>query len=265
MSTSVSIAGSQVVAAMTPPTSKAPFNRARLIVRAGDGTLVRAQTYTSDGRVEGPALTLEDLQGLVDAGHAVELSASISLVSGASLWVLRQGLPRRDRALQDLQLSGLLVHSPLIGLEDARLCVVKEGDPDAAAMLDRWRDEAMAAAKGHAQQGDWDLARIDVEIAQALCRGLDADVLALLSLAYERCDRAERAAGLLAMARRSRGSEFETQVIRALRHFEIALAVGRSTRNRRRPDLGAALRQRFPIAARELGKSPSARLSPAAA
>jgi hypothetical protein len=260
---SILLEGSRVVAAMTPPTSKAPFNRARLILRASDGTIVQAQAYTSDGHAEGPLLTTGDLRGLIEAGHATELpaSASIPAVSGASLWVLRRGLPRRDRALADLRMSGLLVHPPLDGPENAKLCVVEEGRAEASAMLDRWRDEAMAAAKIHAERREWDVATIDAEIAQAVCRGLDPDVLALLGLVYEHCGRTERAAGLRDMARRSRGEDFEAQVVRAREHLEGILTPSRLAQALPRADLYAALRERFPIPAQSLGKSQSCRLA----
>jgi hypothetical protein len=258
MSASVPIEGSLVVGAMTPPTSKAPFNRAQLIVRAGDDTLVRVQTYTSEGCAEGPVLTAEELQGLIEAGHAIELSESIPLVSGALLWVLRPGLPRRDRALQDLRSSGVLVHSPLVGHDDAKLCIVNESEAGASALLDRWRDEAMTAARVHARRGEWDHARIDMEIAQAVSRGLDADVIAFLSFVYERCGRTERASGLLTMARRSRGEDFEAEVIVALRRF-------RGTRSRPpRSSMEAALQKCYSVAAQSLGSHPS-RLVPAPA
>lgn len=263
MNTSIPIEGSRVIAAMTPPTSKAPFNRGELILRATDGALVRARTYTSEGCAEGPALDMDDVQGLIQAGQATDLAAlaSIAAVSGASLWVLRGGLPRRDRALADLQMSGLLVHSPLVGQDDARLCIVKEGEAQASAMRDRWRDEAMVLAKGHAKSGEWDLAMTHAEIAQAVCRGLDPEVLGLLSLTCERCGRGERAAGLLVMARRSRGEEFEAQVMSAREHLRVALGTGRSARTQPHAGLHAALRGRFPRLAQSLGKPRSSRLA----
>jgi hypothetical protein len=262
---SIHVEGARVIAAMTPPTSKAPFNRGRLILRAADGTTIRVRIYTSAGRAEGPILSIEDLRELVEAEQITELprDKSIPAVSGASLWVLRRNLPRRDRALADLRNSGLLVHEPLDGAEDAKLCVVAEGQPGGAELLDRWRNEAVEAAKAHAERGDWDRARIDAEIAQAVCRGLDPDVLALLSLAYENCSREKRAAGILVMARRSRGEDFEAQVVRVREHLQETLTSSQSARAQPSPGLQDALREHFPIPAQSLGKSRSSRLAAA--
>jgi hypothetical protein len=182
-------------------------------------------------------------------------------MSGASLWVLRHGLPRRDRALTDLQMSGVLVHPPLPGVDDAKLCVVDESQDKASTMLDRWRDEAMAGASVHAERGEWDLAMVDAEVAQAVGRGLDAEVIGLLSLAYERCDRTERAKGLLIMAHRSRGEEFEAQVVRVRERLQGISTPGRAPRARPRADMQSALRERFPGPARALGQQRSCRLA----
>lgn len=259
---SIQLDGARVIAAMTPPTSKSAFNRGRLVLRASDGTIIRVRTYTNDGRAEGPTYSEEDLQELLEAGQITDLSkaGSIPATSGASLWVLRRNYPRRDRALSDLTMSGLLLHQVVADEEDARLCIVAEGRPDGAAMLDRWRDAFMNAAKEHADRGDWDHARLDAEVAQAVCRGLDADVLALLSLAYAKCGREKRASGILVMARRSRGPEFEARVVRVRTHFERTLTLHKPERVKPRHDLAAAL-QRFPMAVQDLGKPRSSRLA----
>lgn len=261
MTASIRVEGAHVIAAMTPPTSKAPFNRGQLILRASDGTTIRARTYTSDGNVEGPLLSAEDLRELVETGQIIDLSTrgSIAAKPGASLWVLRRNLPGRDRALTELRMSELLLHEALDADDDAKLCIVAEGLARATELLDRWRNDAMEAAQSHAQRGEWEGARQEAEIAQALCRGLDAEVLALLGLAYVRCGREKRAAGLLIMARRSRGPEFEDRVVRARARFELTFTPSRPARALPRHDLAAALR-RFPSAAKDLGKPRSCRL-----
>lgn len=260
MTTSIPVEGSQIIAAMTPPISKSPFNRGRLILRASDGTILYAQTYTSEGAAEGPLLTEEELRRLIETEHATEMPTAIPTVSGALLWVLRPNLPRRDRALSELRTSEILVHSPMIGWEDSRLCVVDERRAESLTLRDRWRDEAMTAAKDQAERGDWHRATLEAEIAHAVCRGLDPDVLGLLSLGYERCGRTKRAEGLLVMARRSRSADFEAQVIRAREHFERTLSAIRPGRARPHHGLAAALR-RIPSAAPAVGKSQSSRLA----
>jgi hypothetical protein len=227
LNASVPVEGAVIIAAMTPPESKAPFNRAQLIVRGADGAIVCAQTYSSDALAEGAALSSEDLQGLMDAGHALAFPELSSLVSGEGLWVLRHGLARRDRALSELRAAGLLVHAPIHhGPNDAWLCLVNEGDARASTLRDKWRDEAMRAATKHALDEQWREAEREAEIAQAVCQGLDAEVLAMLSLTHERCDRAKRSEGVLKMARRSRGDEFGDQVIEALQRLRNTLGGG---------------------------------------
>lgn len=262
MNASVSIEGGLVIAAMTPPESKAPFNRAHLIVRGRDGALVRAQTYSSDALATGPRLSPEDLQGLVEAGHAIALPEPASLVAGAGLWMLRHGLSRRDGALAELRAAGLLVHAPILhGPNDAWLCLVNEGDARASALRDQWRDEAMRAATKHARDGEWREAEREAEIAQAVCRGLDPEVLAMLSLAHERCDRAKRAEGVLTMARRSRGDDFGDLVSHALRRLREDLGGGELARRRAHPGLRDALRRRVRVATDSHYRGTPARLS----
>jgi hypothetical protein len=259
---SVPIEGSQIVAAMTPPTSKAAFNRGQPLVRASDGTLLHVHAYTSERRAEGAVLSEQDLQVLVETGHATALRVPIPAALGASLWVLRRRLPLRDGALSELRMSGLLIHSPLDGPDYAELCMVDEGRPEASAMLDRWRDEAMARAKAHAQRGEWDFAELHGEVANAVGRRLDPEVLGFLSLVYEHRGRTERAEGILVMARRSRGEDFEAQVIRAREHFRRTLSVaGQSARDRLLAYLHATLLDRYPKLAPDLGQSSSPRLA----
>jgi hypothetical protein len=222
VNTFVPIEGSSLVAAVTLPRSKAAFNRAHLIVRAPDGTLVQARAYGSD-KAMGPGLTDEEVRELVAAEQVLQLPLGIPLESGAALWVLRHRFPRRDRALHELEVSGLLTHPPLDGPDDAWLCVVNEAAEDAARLRDRWRDEAQASAESHARHGDWPRAEHDAQVAHAVSRGLDAEILALLSLAHERCGRDVRARALSIVARRSRGEEFEAQVEAALQRLRVAL------------------------------------------
>ena len=271
MKSSVRLEGARAVAAMTPPVSKSPFNRGGLIIQARDGTIIRAQTYTSEELAEGTVLSTEDLRELVEAGQVIELPESppIPAAPGASLWILRPNLPRRDRALADLRMSGLLVQSPLNGPEDSRLCVVAEGRPGGPELLDRWQNEAMAEAKAHAMRGEWDRAELSAGVALAVGRGLDPDVLALLGLSHEHCGRTKRADGLLVMARRSRGRDFEAQVVRARESFQKTLTSSTATPTQPPIDLFTKLQAAllgFPTTVTEaLGNRRGCRLSPVAA
>ena len=262
MTPSVPIEGSQIVAAMTPPTSKSAFNRGQPIIRASDGTVLQVHTYTSGNRAEGAVISEEDLQALVETGHATALPVPIPAAPGAALWVLRQRLPLRDGAMSELRMSRLLIHSPLDGPGYSKLCMVDEGRPEASAMLDRWRDEAMTRARFHAERGEWDPAELHGEVANAVGRGLDPEVLGFLSLVYEHRGRTERAEGIIVMARRSRGEDFEAEAVRARERFRRTLSTaGQSARDRLLTYLHATLLERFPTLAADLGRSSSARLA----
>lgn len=260
MNTSIALQGAQFLAAATPPRSRSPFNRAQFITRGAEGALVRVQTYTDTDHLDGTALSDEDLQGLLDAGQALALPAPVPASEGALLWVLRPNFPGRDRALQELKLRGVLAYAPVIGPDDSRLCIVNAGRTEAATLLDTWCQEAMERAKTHATRANWDSATTDAELAQALGRSLDAEVLALLGLVYEQTERATRAAGIMTMARRSRGESFGTQVDAALERLRATLLADAPAPPRTRLALRAALRERFPLAARSIGQRRDCRL-----
>lgn len=262
MNDAILIKDARAVAGMTPPRSKAAFNQANLVVR-GASTLLRARAYTTDERVVGPKLSDDELQQLIDSGHAIALGESVPLVSGAILWVLRRGLPRRDRTLQDLRAGGLLVHPPIPGPEDSWLCVVDQRAPRASDLRDRWRTEALNEAKIHATQRDWTLAEAEAQVAFALARGLEPEVTALLSLAHEQCGRGARASGVLAMASNSRGAEFRAEVEAQLERLRSELDAKAPARRRTSAELRALLAERFPTSIKRYGKPRSARLDAA--
>jgi len=211
MSNALPIQNTAIIGAMTPPSSRAPFNRANLVVRGRDGEIIQVRAYTSEARVEGPSLDEQDWNALVTSEQALALPQPAALASGAALWVLRPGFPRRERALHDLRASGVLLHEH-IDSGDAWLCLVDESKDATSALRDRWHREAIDAAKALARSGQWPRAQAEAEIAHTVARGLDPDTLALLVLTYEQSGRDVRARGTLTMAGRSRGEDFATQV-----------------------------------------------------
>lgn len=223
MTASIPITRAHVVAALVQPTSKAAFSRGQLIVTDGDGLFVRAQTYDHEAHVQGPALTAEDVHGLIETTHAIALPGSHPLAAGATLWMLRRGLPRRDAALKDINVAGILIHPMQPGPDGSWLCVIDERRPEAAALRDRWRDEATQAAKVHAREGRWLAAENDAEVAYTFARSLDPDTLALLSLTHEKTGRDQRASGLFDMALRSRGEAFVEQMRQSLDELKFNL------------------------------------------
>ncbi|MBL4684086.1 MAG: hypothetical protein JKY37_05825 [Nannocystaceae bacterium] len=207
MNTPLAIENAVIVAAVTPPRSKAAFNRGRVIVRGPDGKHVDVRTYTSTGAVEGPSLSKTDVEDLVAGKHAIAWDET-TLVAGAALWVLRRNLPGRDRCLHQLQSKQCLLTTPRVGADDALLCMVDERSPTVATLRDQWHKEALTRAWHNTSQGELRQAELDAKAAFALSRGLDVKTLAVLSLAYEGNGREVRARGVIAMAENSRGSEF---------------------------------------------------------
>ncbi len=228
MNNALPVLDATIIGAMTPPDSKAPFNRASVVVKSADGRIIQVRAYTTEGKVEGPSIGEDDWRVLVATEQAVALPGPASLVSGAALWVLRPNLARRERALQDLRAGGVLLHEHLTGSGDAWLCLVDESRDAASSLRDRWCREAVNGGKMLARAGQWPRAQAEAEVAQAVSRGLDPEVLALLVLTYEGCGRDLRAKGILTMAGRSRGEDFARQVrdcLVLLRH-ELSAPVG---------------------------------------
>jgi len=223
MSISIAVQGSEVIGAMTPPRSSSPFNRAHLVACSDGGEIVQVRAYTSNGHVQGPALRDDEWEGLVAAEQALALPRAPKLSSGAALWVLRPGLPHRDRALKDLRASSVLLQEHIAGPGDSWLCLVDESRDAASELRDRWRGEAAARVLSYARAGDWTTAEEHAEVAHAISRSLDPENLALLHLAYEHTGRETRARGILGMAKRSRGDDFVTHVITRLAQLRASL------------------------------------------
>ena len=113
-----------------------------------------------------------------------------------------------------MAVGGIPLNEVLVGMDDARSCLVTE-NTESRELRGYWRDTAMVQARWCFERSYWDRMMAEAEQAQAVAPDLDSDVLALLSVAYERCGRPQRSEGLFAMARRSRGAEFETKLLNA--------------------------------------------------
>jgi hypothetical protein len=103
------------------------------------------------------------------------------------------------------------------------MCIVDAGMEQSTRFLEHWRHVAVEDARSHAARDDWARATDEAELAQALCPGLDAEVLALLRLVYEHNGRGQRADGLVVMARRSRGESFAAEVVTMTSQLRVML------------------------------------------
>ncbi|HLT37024.1 MAG TPA: hypothetical protein VK034_12085, partial [Enhygromyxa sp.] len=174
------------------------------------------------------------------------------------------------RALQELRSAGVLVHPPISAPNDSWLSVVDESAAQAPVLRDRWRDEALARARQYACNGGWSRAEAEAELSHQFARGLEPEVLAMLSLAHEKCGRAKRASGLLTMARNSRGPDFVAEVEAALQRLRAELVdsvdnTEQSTARFALRELLAARFQQCPNVTRHLGEPRTARLDADAA
>lgn len=232
MTASIPINRARIIGAVAQPRSKAAFSRGALIV-ASEDAIARVQRYDHAGDVHGPALSVEEVRGLIESGHAIEVPGRLPLTAGGALWVLRRGFPRRDAALADVNASGCLMHDIMAGPDGAWLCLVDETGAAASALRDRWQGEAMAAARAHGREGRWSQAEAEAEAAFTVARALDPTVMAMLSLAHEKTGREQRARGLFEMARRSRGDAFvdEMRAAGELLRREVASPPGRALRH----------------------------------
>lgn len=218
------IFGAQILGAMTPPTSRAAFNRANLVVRGQSGTILSVQLYTCEDAVEGSAFRPDQWEALLASGHALALPEPVSLVSGAALWVLRPTYSRRAAALNELRAGRALLRDYIAGNDNSWLCLVNEGTAYANTLRERWFHRAMKLAKSFALSARWSDVLAEAEIAFAIAPALDAEALALLSFAYERCGRSLRAEGTITMARGARGEDFAREVTQLRRSIENELS-----------------------------------------
>jgi hypothetical protein len=210
----VELSKCQCIGAMLPPHGKSSFDEADLIVKTG-ANYVRLTSYLANAAC-GESLSEADWQLLLADGQALQYDfGQLALKTGAVLWAFRSTFEDRDSALLELCNRGVLlapianVPAALPGASDVLALVVRS---DAMGLRERWREHALDLAERHAKLWRWAQALTACEQAFALASELDARILGLLTLSYEREKREKRAAGYLQMAERSKGQAFREEV-----------------------------------------------------
>jgi hypothetical protein len=211
------IYGSHTVAAATPPTSKSPFNKGAPIVRVGE-TYVRVRSWHRgegdfETRVAGEVYSRNDFNALVGAGHFLPFPTTRPAVADTMVWVLRPNHPRFEHATRDVLTASdsNLYDEFMPGPEDSRIFVVQGG----SRLLLNWHYDAIGRAETRLVAGDLEQAEVEAFLAFATSPVLDPNMTGMLSAIYEAQRRQQRADGMLVMALRSRGPDFERKVIEA--------------------------------------------------
>lgn len=203
----------KIVGAMAAPRGNAPFDRANLVIQSNlePYELAQVRAYIGTDEVDVIFLHADEWKTLLNTEQAIELPPT-DLVSGAAFWVLRSSFSGRDAALEELQTSGVLVHSP-VRLGDASFgLIVSEHGPEALRLRDQWARDAFAEAQKWAADGHWERARTSATRAFVTERAMNSETVAMLALTYEKCGNATRAAGYLKMAERTHGADFAAQI-----------------------------------------------------
>lgn len=230
-----------IVGAMVAPRGKAPFDRANVVVasRVEPDRFLQVSAYIGSDELDGKPLALDEWRALVWSEQAIEIDP-VAAAPGAAFWVLRPTFEGRDAALEEVKSSGLLLRLPSTVADGSFGCLVRESDPAANALRDRWADEAFAQAKSWAHDGHWERARDSATRAFVVERAMTAERIAMLALATDRCGNTTRALGYLQMARNSRGADFLAQVHEKRADLERQLDEA-LPRSERRPRFAAAI------------------------
>lgn len=200
-----------IVAAATPPFGNSPFGRGRPIVKMDDDLFVRTGIVLL-GHLMGQSMTRMEYEVLVSAQHFTVLPTHCRLGRANDVWIFRKNFPRLEEALR----SSRNVSSEPMDLPDGgKALIITSG----REVLIEWRMRAMQEARRHASQGDWNAA--ETEALVALACDMTSDVLGFLCVVYERQGRIIRSDGMMTMALRSRGREFEAEVIRMRDNYRL--------------------------------------------
>lgn len=214
-----------IIGAIALQQSKAAFSRANVILRIGQGLdrYLEATTYLDGDEVVGKSLTRDDLLGLIEGGQAMQFYEPVSAKSGAALWILRPNFLGREGALEELRKSGTMLCEYTLLSDKSFGCLVRE-HKQTLELRDRWAAAADVVALKEARANRWDNARAAASQAMVTERAMSPARIAMLSLACSRQGNAVRASGYIAMARNSRGADFERQVREHLAELERSLS-----------------------------------------
>lgn len=192
----VPLHGAVLVGALSPAQSRAPFETADVIVRAGE-SLVRARKYDVD-HIEGPDLTAEDLDRLLHADEMIRLP-DVRAARGAAAWIIRGTGPGLRQLEQDLRMSAGHIFGPHHVSEGIRCFVVRL--PEARAAQDAAANAALQGARRLVMRRDATSVAA-AELAFALAAEKSAELYGLVSAAHVVTGDDRRGEAFLAVASR---------------------------------------------------------------
>lgn len=211
--------GAEIVGAATPPFGRGPFNRGKPIVKVAPDCYVRVRDWSQDHWFTGQAMTAQEYAMMVGAQHFFNLERPVAVRAGVEIWVFRPSHPRSVDAISEC-VDSCVALTVMPGPEGSKVVLAQQGDD----LLDEWRPQAIGEAKTLARFGNWDGAETAALLALATSRTLRSDVLGLLIVIYEQQGRKQRAEGMATMALRSRGADFEAEVLHERDRYRRAFA-----------------------------------------
>jgi hypothetical protein len=194
--------------------SSAPFSRDAVVLtnERHPGThMIRGREH-ADGSVEGETMTEAEWRDLLECEEALAFSGPIEAGPNAKCLLLLETFPEREQAAGQLRAcTDAILHEE--AREGVLIFVVDESR--AADELDRWSRAAFDHAWRLGQQGEWDRALEQADLAWLTDLALGLDRVALLALATERAQGASAAEDLIVFELNSRRGRPEPE-LRAL-------------------------------------------------
>jgi hypothetical protein len=194
--------------------SSAPFARDAVVLAHREHPKMRMiyGREHANGSVEGEMMSAVEWRALLACEEALALAAPVAAGPHAKCWLLRERFPEREQAAARLRAqAGVVIHEE--AREDVLIFVVDESR--AADEIDRWSRAAFDHAWRLGQQGEWDRALEQADLAWLTDSTTGLDRVALLALVTERAHGASAAEDLIAFELNSRRGRPEGE-LRAL-------------------------------------------------
>lgn len=190
----------------------------------------------ADGSVEGERMTAAEWRDLLECEEALAFAEPVAAGPGAKCWILGSGFPEPQQAAARLRAqAGAVVHEE--AREGVLIFVVDESR--AADELERWSRTAFDHAWRLGQQGEWDGAVEQADLAWLTDLSLSLSRVALLALATERAQGPSAAEDLIVFELNSRRGRPEHELRALIAEYRLQFYIT----NRLPPPLVARMRE----------------------
>jgi hypothetical protein len=203
-----------VVGAMTPILGRACFDEATIITEVTPSHAPIVERFFQVGS-NGEWYGESAWKALIADGQAMPFEYPfVEFQEGLACWIMRRSFPERNNALTELSVAGVLIGTnPDYGLDPTVWCLVRREPAD--IIRRSWLDKAVAlAAYCCSTNYNWEGTLCAAIRAFNLAPELDASILGLLILSYERVGLFMRAEGYASVALRSKGQDFHAEVLK---------------------------------------------------